>query len=231
VAGAREVMAPHGGDLRLVLLGPPGVGKGTQAASLEKRTGIPHISTGEILREAMRGGAPLGVEVRASVERGELVPDDLVAALVEERLDRPEAARGFLLDGFPRTVAQADRLDRMLAERGLTLDGVVNLSVPEPEIIDRLTGRRVCGSCGTPYHVRYSPPRVEGMCDKCGGALRTRSDDTRAAITERLRVYHEQTAPLIARYQEAGLLLTVDGRGRPDEVLARITSLVPALRG
>lgn len=224
-------MAPRGGSLRLVLFGPPGVGKGTQAAALERRAGIPHISTGEILRAAMRDGAPLGRDVRGMVERGELVPDDLVAALVEGRLSRPEAGRGFLLDGFPRTVAQADRLDQMLLERGLALDGVINLSVPEPEIIDRLTGRRVCASCGALYHVRYGPPRVEGVCDVCGGMLRQRSDDTREAITERLRAYHEQTAPLVARYQKAGLLITVDGRGRPEEVLARIASLVPALGG
>jgi adenylate kinase len=223
---------PSGGEgLRLVLFGPPGVGKGTQATALEKRTGIPHISTGDILRAAMKEGSPLGERVRAVVERGDLVPDDLVGALVEERLGRPEARRGFILDGFPRTLAQAERLDRILAGRGLALSAVVNLSVPEPEIIDRLTGRRVCASCGALYHVRYGPPRVEGVCDRCGGVLRGRSDDTREAITERLRVYYEQTAPLIARYQKAGVLLTVDGRGRPEEIMARIAAVVPALRG
>ena len=224
-------MPSGGAGLRLVLFGPPGVGKGTQAAALEKRTGLPHISTGDILRAAMKEGSPLGERVRAVVERGDLVPDDLVGALVEERLGRPEARRGFILDGFPRTLAQAERLDRILAGRGLTIDSVVNLSVPEPEIIDRLTGRRVCASCGALYHVRYSPPSVEGVCDRCGGTLRGRSDDTREAITERLRVYHEQTAPLIARYQKAGVLLTVDGRGRPEEIMARIAAVVPALRG
>jgi len=221
---------PLATSIRLVLFGPPGVGKGTQAAGIRARAGVPHISTGEMLREAMKNGSPLGQAVRAVVERGELVPDALIGDLVEERLSRPDAGSGFLLDGYPRTLAQADRLERYLAGKGLRLDGVVNLSVPEPEIIDRLTGRRVCPSCGALYHVRYSRPKVEGVCDRCGASLRARSDDTREAIGERLRIYHEQTAPLVARYQRDGLLVTVDGRGQPHEVLDRIVAAFPALR-
>ncbi len=222
-------MAPAPGGLRLVLLGPPGVGKGTQAAAIRETARVPHISTGEIFRAAMRDGSALGRRVRAMVERGDLVPDDLVGDLVEERLGRPDGRAGFLLDGFPRTIVQADRLDRILGAQGVRLDAVVNLSVPEPEIVERLSGRRVCASCGALYHTRSSRPRVEGVCDDCGGALQERSDDRPEAVAERLRVYGEQSAPLVARYQKSGLLRTVDGRGRPDEVLARIVAAVPVL--
>jgi len=219
----------RGGGTRLVLLGAPGVGKGTQAAEITKRVGLAHISTGDLLRAAIRDGSPLGRRVAAIVERGELVPDDLVGEVMAGRLSRPDAAGGFLLDGFPRTVAQADLLDRILAERGQALDRVIGIEVPEPEIFDRLTGRRSCARCGAVYHVRYGRPRVEGVCDRCGGELRQRSDDTERVIGERLRAYREQTAPLIARYQKAGLLLTVDGRGRPGEVFGRIAAGIPGL--
>ena len=223
--------AGRGGGTRLVLLGAPGVGKGTQAAEITRRIGLLHISTGDLLRAAIREGAPLGRQVAAIVERGELVPDALVGAVMEERLSRPDAADGFLLDGFPRTVAQADLLDGILATRGQELDRVISIEVAEPEILDRLTGRRSCGGCGAVFHVRYNRPAVEGICDRCGGPLRQRSDDTERVIAERLRAYREQTAPLILRYQKAGLLLTVDGRGRPAEVFDRIAAAVPGLRG
>ncbi|MBI4169289.1 MAG: adenylate kinase [Acidobacteria bacterium] len=223
--------AAHGGGLRLVLLGAPGVGKGTQAAEIQRRTGVPHISTGAMLRAAVKEGTPPGQKARAIMERGALVPDALVGPIMAERLARPDAGGGFLLDGFPRTVGQADLLDRILAERGQGLDRVINVVVPEPEIIDRLTGRRLCAACGATFHVRSNRPRAEGVCDACGGALRRRDDDAEAAIAERLRIYQEQTAPLVARYQRAGLLLTVDGRGRPDEVFERIASSIPGLRG
>src|SRR3989442_14037201 len=219
----------RGGGTRLVLLGAPGVGKGTQAAEITRRVGLAHISTGELLRAAIRDGSPLGRKMAAIVERGELAPDDLVGEAMAERLSRPDAAEGFLLDGFPRTAAQADLLDRLLAVRGQALDRVISIEVPEPEIFDRLTGRRSCPRCGAVYHVRYGRPKVQGLCDRCGGELRQRSDDTEPVIRERLRAYREQTAPLLARYQMVGLLLTVDGRGRPDEVFGRIAAGIPGL--
>jgi adenylate kinase len=219
------------GGLRLVLFGGPGVGKGTQAAEISRRTGVPHISTGDLLRAEVRDGTPFGLQAGAIMERGELVPDALVGEMMGARLARPDARDGFLIDGFPRTVGQADLLDRILETRGLELDRVINVVVPEPEIIDRLTGRRICAACGATFHVRYNRPRVEGVCDACGGALRRREDDTETAIAERLRIYHEQTAPLVARYQKAGLLMTVDGRGRPEQVFERIAAGIPGLRG
>jgi adenylate kinase len=224
-------VARSGGGFRLVLFGAPGVGKGTQAAAIRKRTGIAHISTGDMLRAAMQEGTPLGRRARGIVESGGLVPDDLVGAMMRERLERPDARDGFLLDGFPRTVAQADLLDAILAERGQRLDRVIEIVVPEAEILDRLTGRRVCVRCGVTYHVRHNPPRAEGVCDACGGELRQRPDDREAAIAERLRQHEAQTAPLVGRYREAGVLLTVDGRGTPDEVFERIATDLPGLRG
>src|SRR5437867_12402446 len=219
-----------GAGARLVLLGAPGVGKGTQAAEITRRVGLPHISTGDLLRAAIRDGSPLGRKVAAIVERGELVPDALIGEVMEERLSRRDAAGGFLLDGFPRTPAQADILDRMLVRRGQTLDRVILSEVPETEIVERLAGRRSCGRCGAVYHVRYNPPGVEGICDRCGSRLQQRPDDAEAVIKDRLRAYREQTAPLVARYEKAGLLVPVDGRGRPDEVFGRIAGGIPGLR-
>ena len=221
--------AVGGSGARLVLLGAPGVGKGTQAAEISRRTGLPHISTGELLRAAIRYGSPLGRKVAAIVERGELVPDGLVGEVMEERLARPDAADGFLLDGFPRTVAQADLLDRILAKRGQALDRVISIEVPEAEIVDRLAGRRSCGHCGATYHVRYNRPKVDGVCDRCGSELRQRPDDVEAAIAQRLKAYREQTAPLVARYRKTGRLVEIDGRGTPDEVFGRIAAVVTGL--
>jgi adenylate kinase len=221
--------AVGGSGARLVLLGAPGVGKGTQAAEISRRTGLPHISTGDLLRAAIRDGSPLGRRVAAIVERGELVPDGLVAEMMEERLARPDAADGFLLDGFPRTVAQADLLDRILAKRGQALDRVIGIEVPEAEIVDRLEGRRSCGHCGATYHVRYNRPKVDGVCDRCGSELRQRPDDAEAVIAQRLKAYREQTAPLVARYRKTGRLVEIDGRGRPDEVFGRIAAVVTGL--
>jgi adenylate kinase len=219
-----------GAGIRLVLLGAPGVGKGTQAAAIAGRVGLPHISTGDLLRTAIREGAPLGRKVAAIVERGELVPDALIGEVVEERLSRKDATRGFVLDGFPRTLGQADLLDRYLSGRGQSLDRVILIEVPEPVIIERLAGRRFCDRCGATYHARYSPPKVEGICDRCGAELRQRPDDVEAVIAERLKAYRDQTAPLVTRYRNAGRLVPIDGTGRPEEVFGRIAAGVPGLR-
>jgi adenylate kinase len=223
--------ASGGGSLRLVVFGAPGVGKGTQAAEIQRLAGVPHVSTGDMLRCAMREGTPLGMKIREIVERGDLVSDDLMSDVVEERLGGEDASDGFILDGYPRTVAQADYLDRLLAARGQALDRVINIEVPEQEIIERLSGRRVCVGCGATFNLKQNRPVVDGVCDVCGGTLSQRSDDTRDAIAERLKVYREQTAPVTAHYQEQGLLTKVNGCGKPDEVLARIRATLPTGRG
>src|SRR3989442_13204301 len=219
-----------GAGVRLVLLGAPGVGKGTQAAEITRRVGLPHISTCDLFRAAIRESSPLGRRVAAIGERGDLVPDALVGEVMEERLSRKDAESGFLLDGFPRTVAQADFLDRILARRGQALDRVISIEVPEPEIIERLVGRRSCGRCGATYQLRYKPPKVEGICDRCGSELTRRPDDTEAVIAERLRAYREQTAPLVERYRETRLLLSGEGLGPPCEAFVPIVAADPGLR-
>ncbi|HXH27635.1 MAG TPA: adenylate kinase [Candidatus Polarisedimenticolia bacterium] len=222
-------MAVRSRAARLVLFGAPGVGKGTQAARIRQRVGLTHIASGDMLREAMRQATESGERIRAIVEAGGLVPDELVGEMIEERLGRPDTRNGFLLDGFPRTVPQADLLDRILASRGVALDAVVNIVVPEADIVGRLAGRRVCPGCGATYHVRSQPPRAEGVCDVCGSGLDRRGDDQEASVLRRLRTYHEQTEPLVERYERAGLLRTVDGRGSVDEVYGRIVKAVPGL--
>ena len=211
-----------GGALRLVLFGPPGVGKGTQAAVLQERRRIPHVSTGDMLRAAIRTGTPVGLQAKAIVERGELVPDALISALVGERLEGDDVRCGFILDGFPRTVTQAEFLDRALLARGMVLDRVINLTLPEEDIIDRLTGRRVCVRCGANYHLQLKPPRVVEACDVCCGPLSQRKDDSQEVIRDRLRVYGDWTAPVLEHYRGRGLLIEVDGRGAPGEVAERI---------
>jgi adenylate kinase len=211
---------------RVIFLGPPGAGKGTQARGLAAEWGVPQVATGDMLREAAAAGTPLGLEAKRYMDAGGLVPDEVVIGLVEERLDRPDAARGFVLDGFPRTAAQAEALDAMLRRRGQSLDRVVFLDVGREELIRRLTGRRVCGRCGTAFHLVSAPPRVAGRCDKCGGELTQRSDDTREAVATRLDVYEKQTAPLLAYYRDRGLLVTVPGEGPMDRVAADIRKAV-----
>lgn len=215
--------------IRLVLFGAPGVGKGTQAAILKGTLGVPHIATGDLLRAAMKADTPTGHQIRGIIGRGELVPDGLVSEMIEERLSASDTGGGFLLDGYPRTVEQAVFLDRLAQRSGFSLDRVVNIELPEPEILERLTGRRICGACGEIFHLRFDPPRDESRCDRCEGELRQRSDDTETAIAERLRVYQAQTEPVIAHYQKQGLLTTVDGNGSQDEVTKRMLQVVTAL--
>jgi adenylate kinase len=211
---------------RAIFLGAPGAGKGTQARALAAEWGVPQVATGDMLREAVAAKTPLGLEAKRYMDSGGLVPDDVVIGLVDERLGRPDAAAGFVLDGFPRTAAQAQALDAMLQRRRETLDRVVYLEVGREELLRRLTGRRTCAKCGTAFHLVSAPPKVAGRCDKCGGELTQRSDDTREAVANRLDVYERQTAPLLAYYRERGLLAAVPGEGAMDRVAADIRKAV-----
>ncbi len=209
--------------MRLILLGPPGAGKGTQAKMLTEKYGVPQISTGDILRGAVAAGTRLGKEARSYMDRGALVPDEVVIGIVRDRLAEPDCQKGYLLDGFPRTVAQAEALTRMLRDLGASLPSVVSLVIDEEEVVRRLSGRRTCEACGEPFHVVFHPPRRKGICDKCGGTLIQREDDKEETIRRRLQVYREQTEPLISYYQAQGVLKTVNGMGETGEVFARIT--------
>ena len=206
----------------LVLLGPPGAGKGTQAKELAARLAVPHISTGDMLREAVREGTPLGLQAKAVMERGELVSDELLTGIVKERLSKADCAKGFILDGYPRNLSQADILDGILAGLGKEKVLALELEVPDQVIVERLGSRRSCPSCGAVYNVVSSPPKAEGVCDKCGAGLVLRNDDKEDVIRERLRVYHDKTAPLSERYRKAGLLKAVPGDLAPSEVLDRL---------
>lgn len=208
--------------LNLILMGPPGAGKGTQASRLAQRLQVPAISTGDMLREEIRGGSALGREVRAYMDRGALVPDQLIIAIIEGRLQREDCSRGFILDGFPRTVAQAEALDRALHQFGWSLHRVGSLTVPTDEVVKRLSGRRTCRECSTPYHVVLDPPSKLDTCDSCGGTLHQRDDDHEHVIAKRLEVYARDTAPLLDYYRNRGLLAEIDGRGKHDDVLAAL---------
>ena len=213
--------------MNLILLGPPGAGKGTQAQRLVERFGIVQLSTGDMLRAAVKAGTALGTQAKAIMEAGELVPDDLMVALIAERIDEPDCAAGFILDGFPRTVAQAEALDRMLAERGLALDRVVAIEVDEEALIQRIVGRFSCADCGAGYHDQFNRPRTEGVCDQCGGANFTRrADDNRETMTSRLAAYREQTAPIIPHYEAGGRFARVDGSGGIEAISAAIVAVL-----
>jgi adenylate kinase len=211
-----------GALMRLVLLGPPGAGKGTQADLLAERFRIPRISTGDMLREAARDGSELGKKAKEYTDRGLLVPDDMIVSLVKGRLCEPDCDLGFLLDGFPRTVSQAEALTGLLAAEGQALDAVVDLEVDTEELIRRLSGRRTCPVCGRSYHIVTRPPKVPGMCDYTHGPLVQRDDDGEAVIRERLAEYHRRTEPLADYYRRKGLLRVVSGEQRPEQVTAAI---------
>jgi len=208
--------------MNVVLMGPPGVGKGTQAAALKGLLGVPHVSTGDILRASMNEGSPLGKKVKEYVESGRLVPDDLMGDLIADRLGRHDAAKGFILDGFPRTMEQVTILDGVLSRLGRSLDRVLILAVPEGEIVRRLAGRRSCPKCGAVFHLESRPPKAAGICDQCGSALVQRKDDTEDVIRERLNIYASQTVPVAAAYRTKGILAEVDGLGEIEDVGSRL---------
>lgn len=209
-------------------MGMPGVGKGTQATRLAERLGVVHLSTGDILREAVREETPLGLQAQDTMASGKLVPDELIGDMISERLAREDAEGGFILDGFPRTVVQVEILDRVLEQREMSLDRVVLLVASEQEIVRRLSGRRVCESCSAVYHVESKPSSKGEACERCDGALIQRPDDTEEVIRERLQVYREQTLPIADAYKERGLLVNVEGAGAPDEVFERLQAEVLA---
>jgi adenylate kinase len=213
--------------MRLVLLGPPGVGKGTQGRLLGERFGVPLISTGEMLREAVKQGTPLGVQAKAVMEAGQLVSDDIMIGLVEERTSRPDAARGFLLDGFPRTVPQADSLERILERRSQRLDAVLSLQADEGRLVERLSARRECPKCGRAFNLETSPPRDRRTCDDDGTVLVQREDDRPETVRERLRVYRRQTEPLIAYYRNRSSLREVPADGGIREVFEALLVVLP----
>ncbi|MEW6426019.1 MAG: adenylate kinase [Bacillota bacterium] len=208
--------------MNLLIMGPPGAGKGTQAEVLVKELAITHISTGDMFRNAIKEGTEMGKKAKEYMDRGELVPDEVVVGMVKDRLSQPDCAKGFLLDGFPRTLPQARALDETLQSMGIKLDGVINIDVPRERLMARLTGRRVCKNCGASYHILFNPPQTPGKCNACGGELYQRSDDNEEAVANRLDVYAAQTQPLIDYYKEKGLLKNINGDQEIGKVLADI---------
>lgn len=208
--------------MNVILIGPPGAGKGTQAAFLCQEYGIPHISTGDMFRAAVKAGTPLGLTAKSFMDRGELVPDEVTIGIVKERLAEPDTAKGFLLDGFPRTIPQAEALDEALSSLDKELTAVINIDVPEDELVRRLTGRLVCKACGTTYHRVFNPSPSGELCGVCNGQLFQRADDSEATVRSRLEVYHRQTTPLVAYYEKTGKLRHIDGLLPIEEVTAKL---------
>ena len=214
--------------MHILLMGPPGAGKGTQAAELKAKFQIPHISTGDMFRAAIKEGTELGKKAKSFMDDGKLVPDEVTIGIVRERLAKDDCKKGFILDGFPRTVDQADALEGILKDLGLSLTPVLNISVPARDLIERAVGRRICKKCGATYHVKFNPPKKEGVCDACGGELFQRADDTEETMKNRLSVYEASTKPLIEHYEKKGVYTEVDGRQAIDKVTA---DLIETLKG
>lgn len=214
--------------MNLILLGPPGAGKGTQAQLMVDRYHIPQISTGDILRAAVKGKTPLGVKAKGFMDQGKLVPDKLVIGIIEERLKAADCHPGFILDGFPRTIAQAEALQPILSKMGRSIDHVVNIEVEDEELVRRLTGRRTCKNCGAMFHIVFHAPKREGICDRCGGTLYQREDDKEETIRTRLKEYQKQTAPLIQYYQQKKTLRSIQGVGGQEQIFEQIVRLLDA---
>ncbi|WP_366657306.1 adenylate kinase [Fodinicurvata sp. EGI_FJ10296] len=214
--------------MNLILLGPPGAGKGTQAKRLETAFGLKQLSTGDMLRSAVREGTEVGLKAKAVMDAGELVSDEIMVRMIADRIDQPDCRNGFILDGFPRTVAQAESLDAMLARKGLMLDAVIQMAVDDEALVKRVIGRFTCASCGAGYNDFFHRPKVEGVCDVCGGTkFDRRADDTEETVRARLQLFHDQTAPILPYYQERGLLKAVDGMASMDEVFSQIVACLP----
>lgn len=210
--------------MRIILLGPPGAGKGTQAAGIVEKYNIPHISTGDIFRKNIKEGTELGKKAKGFIDQGLLVPDELTVGLVTDRISQPDCKNGFMLDGFPRNVAQAQHLDKYLKEVGISLDKVVNIEVDKDILVGRAVGRRICKSCGATYHVEFNPPKVDGVCDVCGGELYQRADDNEETVSKRIQVYLDETKPLVNYYSEEGIIANINGQQSIDKVFADIVN-------
>ncbi len=214
--------------MKIIMLGAPGAGKGTQAKKIAEKYGIPHISTGDIFRANIKGGTELGLKAKTFMDQGKLVPDEITIGMLMDRIKADDCAKGYVLDGFPRTIPQAESLTAALAAQGEAIDYAVNVDVPDENIITRMSGRRACLSCGATYHVQFNPPKAEGVCDTCGNTLVLRDDDKPETVKNRLAVYHEQTQPLIDYYQKAGVLKEVDGTQDVNKVFADIVGILGA---
>lgn len=212
--------------MNIMLFGAPGAGKGTQAKFLIEKYGIPQISTGDILRAAIKEGTPMGLEAKKVMDEGKLVSDAIIVGIIKDRLAQEDCKKGFILDGFPRTIAQAEALEKLMNEMGIKLDKVISLNVPDELIVGRVTGRQVCSACGASYHVKFNPSRVAGKCNYCNGDLMTRKDDNEETVTKRLKEYHTQTAPLFDFYKERNLLVEIDGTKDVDAITQEIFAIL-----